>query len=184
MDTNDTEFVSSTIASFIDNITMTEWPDAMNTTYASELWTEYLTTLNSSFTDEYPDEGNETDELCYETRCIVIDKDEEGEESTVSLPSTTSVTTEDEDESDDCDVINSNDHTDTTHLSAHIHICHFRSAAKHFGSVWESNGSSQCQRIAFGYEEVLLGDDVWSGIGQIDGPRFGENWKMFCFASV
>lgn len=85
---NQTEFISSTIASFIANITSTEWPDEMNTTYASELWTEYVTTLNSSFTDEYDE--NESDEICYVTRCEVIEEDEKTSPTT---PSTTITST-------------------------------------------------------------------------------------------
>lgn len=86
-DYNHTEFISSTIASFVDNITSTEWPDEMNTTYVSELWTEYLTTLNSTFTDEF--ETDEPDEICYETRCDVIDKSDEDDGTTPPTPSTT-----------------------------------------------------------------------------------------------
>lgn len=91
-DYNHTEFISSTIASFVDNITTTEWPNEMNTTYVSELWTEYLTTLNSTFTDEY--DVDDPDEICYETRCDVIEKSDEDDETTPPTPSTTLTSTQ------------------------------------------------------------------------------------------
>lgn len=90
---NQTEFISSTIASFIDNITSTEWPDEMNTTYVSELWTEYLTTLNSSLSDEYVDEEQNEPEKCYVTHCEVIERIEEEDETTSSIPTTTVTST-------------------------------------------------------------------------------------------
>lgn len=91
---NQTEFISSTIASFVDNITSTEWPDEMNTTYVSDLWTEYLTTLNSSLTDDYDvdENDNESDEKCFVTRCEVIEKGAEESESAASVPITTITT--------------------------------------------------------------------------------------------
>lgn len=90
---NQTEFISSTIASFIDNFTTTEWPDEMNTTYVSELWTQYLTTLNSSLTDEYADEDDNEPEKCYVMRCEVIERIEDEDETTPSTPSTTVTST-------------------------------------------------------------------------------------------
>lgn len=92
---NHTEFISSTIASFIANVTSTDWPDEMNTTYASELWTEYVTTLNSSLTDDYyvDENENESDKMCYVTRCEVIEKDEEGDATTPTISSTTLTST-------------------------------------------------------------------------------------------
>lgn len=92
---NQTDFISSTIASFVANITSTEWPDEMNTTYASELWTEYVTTLNSSWTDEYyvDENENETEKICYTMRCEVIDRDEDDEDTTTPIAILTTTTT-------------------------------------------------------------------------------------------
>lgn len=90
---NRTEFISSTIESFVENITSTEWPDEMNTTYASELWTEYLTTLNSSLTEDYDVDENDPDEKCFVERCEVIEKGAGEGDTTTSVPSTTINTT-------------------------------------------------------------------------------------------
>lgn len=62
---NQTEFISSTIASFIENITFTETPDDLNITEISEKWMEFLTTLR----DEYEEESDAINDTCYKTIC-------------------------------------------------------------------------------------------------------------------
>lgn len=87
---NQTEFLWTTIASFIDNITSTELPDEMSTTYVTDLWTEYLTTLNSSLTDAYEYYDDEM-KICYVTRC---EFNKTGDEDTTTTPPTAFETTE------------------------------------------------------------------------------------------
>lgn len=68
-------FLTMTIESFLDNITASVTPDAeINTTMVSELWTEYLTTLSETSTDD-------DEEKCVKVECKdefgnIIDVDE------------------------------------------------------------------------------------------------------------
>lgn len=73
---NITQFISTTVASFLENTTFTSAVDLLNESYVSEKWNEYLTTTDffndtfetiSTTTDDYI-EADE-DEKCYETVC-------------------------------------------------------------------------------------------------------------------
>lgn len=73
---NITQFIATTVASFLENTTFTSTVDLLNESYVSELWTEYLTTTDffndtsetiSTTTDDYIEEGE--DEKCYEIVC-------------------------------------------------------------------------------------------------------------------
>lgn len=92
---NRTEFISSTIESFVENITSTEWPDEMNMTYAYELWTGYLATLNSSLAEDGAVDANETesDGICFVERCEWVIMAPGEDDTTTSVPTTTIDTT-------------------------------------------------------------------------------------------
>lgn len=69
---NATELISSTISAFLDN--MTTSPDEWNTTYVSEMWTNYVTNLDDSeFTVGDDDAATAATEICYDIICDPID---------------------------------------------------------------------------------------------------------------
>lgn len=67
-DANFTEFISSTISTFMENFTMT--PDEWNSTYVSEMWTTFVSTIDETAWTE-PDEDEP--KICYEIVCDPTD---------------------------------------------------------------------------------------------------------------
>lgn len=66
--TNITEFLSSTISTFMDNFTMT--PDEWNATSVGEMWTTYVSTIDEN---AWTDEDDTEPKLCYEIVCDPTD---------------------------------------------------------------------------------------------------------------